>query len=145
MFTQLKRHEHKEDTSIKKFDNIISVRFFKTKKIKKYYTYISIGKSIYEKIGLNTGDRVSFFYGTDNPRIWLIKKTIETDNESYKTSSQKRVSRLGERFARALKICLSLPYAPQEFEKEIHYVRYDFYEGGLRIFSEERFDGDEGI
>lgn len=142
MFTQLERYERKKYNTVKKFDNIVSVRFFLTKRRRTYFTYINMGKDICEKIGLKGGDRLSFFYGTDNPRIWLIKKAIETDKKSYKTHIQK----WGEKTTgRSLRFWISLPYEPQEFEKEIHHVRYDFYEGGLRIFSEEKFDEDEDL
>lgn len=116
-------------------DTINCIRIsFKKKEDKKSNKNISltiyIGKNLAEKLGINGGDRLAFFYDDEDNRKWLIKKPLQ--GSGYKlidaNSAKSRVNYL------RMQLMFKIPdFNLSEDDFIIRTVKHELLDGGILI------------
>lgn len=92
-----------------------------------YRLYIFLGRDIAKKIGIKPRDKISLSYDDKNPRTWLLKKSNGVNGYTLG----------GKPDACYFKINLAWSlFKPEESEEDMHYVKNDIYNGGIRIFAD---------
>lgn len=107
-----------------------SVRcYFKKDKNKYNSLIIRISIDVIEELGFSTEKKVDFFICEDNPKIWLIRQDKNSQSYTLNTKIKKSYSAI-----------MSLKWDYFEFpdnSSKTRELKYDFYDGGLRIYYED--------
>jgi hypothetical protein len=117
--------------------NSVRVSFSKPKGTSKAQTSslsIYIGINVASKMGIQDGDKINFYIDDENPRKWLIKKSISKDT-GYKISSFKK----DESKAAYLKLQMTWRINEIVFNEDdyrIRTTRHDFQDGGILIYDD---------
>jgi bifunctional DNA-binding transcriptional regulator/antitoxin component of YhaV-PrlF toxin-antitoxin module len=109
----------------------VSFQSFKEKNQEgfRYSMILYIGKKIAELLGIQGSDKIRFYVDSENPRVWLVKKS---DNQTgYKTLDLKRKS---GKTSDALRVQLSWKeFIPTEEEMSLRTLKYETAENGITI------------
>lgn len=99
----------------------------------KHTMILYLGKKIAEKVGINGSDKIKFFVDSENPRVWLIKKS-DTD-VGYKVLDLKRPS---GKESDVYRIQMTWKeFQPSDAEIPLHEVEYKIYQGGIKVVLEQ--------
>ena len=92
-----------------------------------YSLRLCVGKYIFDKLGINEKDKISFYYEEKDKKQWLIKKSFT--NIGY-------VSRLLSTNYYKIQITTWRLFCPSEEERGTRTIKYDFHDGGCRLYFE---------
>ncbi|HAU3911421.1 TPA: hypothetical protein F7082_14930 [Legionella pneumophila] len=109
--------------------SMVRASFSSVKSSGGYNLNLYIGKNVAQSFGFKDGDKISFNIDEDNPRIWVLKKSVDGVGYTLVDGSKNKTGEV-------LRLQLGWDeYEPDEKERPVREVKHGAGEGGLRIIS----------